>query len=210
MPDASWRRTADSPGRFQFELAESPQALEDALRRERDWGRSVRLVASYARKWKTKKESRPHDLLPHERDFHIPYRHGGQERHWSRIWNHAPGSDYARWVQAPQGTPMADDPLCEVGCPYVVRGFDYDCIGLLWLEDLVWRGDGWAVNLEHVWETAWRKTKSRAKKGEPDALAEILRRLQRGYRILLTRAVRGMYVWISDSETRQYVESCLA
>ena len=32
------------------------------------------------------------------------------------------------------------DPLCEVGCPYVVRGFDYDYVGVLWLSDLVWRG----------------------------------------------------------------------
>lgn len=31
---------------------------------------------------------------------------------------------------------MHQDPLSEVGCPYVVRGFDFDYVGLLWLEDI--------------------------------------------------------------------------
>ncbi|MGE0191699.1 MAG: DNA/RNA helicase domain-containing protein [Planctomycetota bacterium] len=203
VPAPTWRRTATRPGRFGFEIVDTPQALEDALRREADLGRRVRLVASYARPWRTKDEGRPHDLLAHDMDFHIPYAGPDGERHWSRIWNHAPGQDYARWVQAPKGTPMAEDPLAEVGCPYVVRGFDFDVIGLLWLEDLVWRGNAWQADLGHVHESAWRMTKGRAKKGDPAAADELLRRLKRGYRILLSRAVRGIYLWVADEETRE-------
>jgi len=33
-----------------------------------------------------------------------------------------------------------------VGCPYAVRGFDYDYVGILWLNDLVWDGGKWRVN----------------------------------------------------------------
>ncbi|MEM8712965.1 MAG: DNA/RNA helicase domain-containing protein, partial [Planctomycetota bacterium] len=130
---------------------------------------------------------------------------------WSAVWNYAPEQDYTLFVQAPAGSYMADDPLEEVGCPYVVRGFDFDFVGLLWLEDLVWRKDRWVVQLEHVHETAWKNTKAKAKKekGSGPATEELLRRLQRGYRILLTRAMRGVAVWFADKETREHVESLL-
>ncbi len=35
---------------------------------------------------------------------------------------------------------MAQDPLSEVGCPHVVRGFDYDWVGVLWLRESRLRG----------------------------------------------------------------------
>lgn len=207
-PPSTWRAHGVVPGRFRFEISESPQSLEDALRRERDTGRTVRLMASYARPWVTKDKD-PRQLLSMEWDFQLAHEHAGGPRTWSRPWNHAPKGDYARWVQALPGTPMFEDPLCEVGCPYVVRGFDYDCVGLLWLEDLVWRDGAWRVNLQHVHESAWPKTMAAAKKGGPESLAVVLERVVRGYRILLTRAVRGMYVWFADAETRQHVEQAL-
>jgi DUF2075 family protein len=61
------------------------------------------------------------------------------------------------------------------------------------------------VQLEHVHESAWRLTHAAAKKKKPGAEAAVLRLLLRGYRILLTRAIRGMYVWFEDEETRERV-----
>ena len=40
--------------------------------------------------------------------------------------------------------------LSEVGCPYAVRGFDYDYVGILWLDDLIWRGHHWEINAATV------------------------------------------------------------
>jgi DUF2075 family protein len=104
------------------------------------------------------------------------------------------------------------DPLSEVGCPYVVRGFDFDCVGVLWLSDLVWRGDRWVADLAHIHESAWKKSRSSARKekGGGPANDELVRRLQRGYRILLSRAIRGVYVWFEDAETRAKIERELA
>jgi len=109
---------------------------------------------------------------------------------------------------------MYDDPLCEVGCPYVVRGFDWDYVGLLWLSDLVWRHDRWMPQIDHIHESAWKKTLAAAKREqrhEQDgpAMAELRSRLVRGYRILLTRAIRGAYVWCEDPETRERLASFL-
>lgn len=148
-------RTAARPalGKMLFEVVDDPQALEQALRAHARAGDSVRLVAAYGRPWKTKGVRDPHALPPDQRDFDIRFtRNGGQHR-WSKIWNYAPGLDYTFFVQAPPGTRMRDDPLCEVGCPYVVRGFDYSYLGVLWLKDLVWRADRWQFDLKHMQRT---------------------------------------------------------
>jgi DUF2075 family protein len=109
---------------------------------------------------------------------------------------------------------MNANPLCEVGCPYVLRGFDFHYVGLLWLSDLVWRGDRWHVNLDQVHECAWRLPMAAARNGKgrakEEGTAEVIRRLQRGYRILLSRAMQGTLVWFEDAETRDHVEGMLA
>ena len=203
----AWLRERGGP--YEFKVFDDPQALEDALRSHVTAGRSARLLASYARKWKTGGVTRPHSLPDVEKDFNIAYTRNSQPRTWTRIWNYAPEQDYSLFIQAPAGSPTAKDPLCEVGCPYVVRGFDFDYVGLLWCSDLVWRGDRWKVNLDQVHESAWRLTLSAARKGRAGADEAVIERLKRGYRILMSRAMRGTYVWFEDEETRRKVEGML-
>ena len=47
-----------------------------------------------------------------------------------------PGNDYTWYVTGHPAGRISSDPLCEVGCTYAVRGFDYDYVGILWLNDL--------------------------------------------------------------------------
>lgn len=198
--------SATREGGFVFEMVGSPHDLELSLRKEMAKGYSVRLVASYAREWKTKGVSAPHGLPPELKDFEFDISNDTGTAKWSRIWNFAPAMDYTLFVQAPDDSAMHGDPLCEVGCPYVVRGFDYDFMGLLWLSDLVWRGGAWRTDIDHVFETAWPKSIKAAKDGHPEALET---RVKRGYRILLSRAIRGVYVWCEDAETRDHLGKLL-
>jgi hypothetical protein len=204
-----WRRGFGGP--FGFEIASDPEALEEVLRPRIAEGHTARLLASYARKWVTKGEANPHGLQSTAKDFQLEFTREGEPYSWSRIWNFAPEQDYTLFVQAPEGSAMAQDSLCEVGCPYVVRGFDFDYVGVLWLSDLVWRSGHWEADPAHIHESAWKKTlkSSRDAGGRGPKADELLRRLQRGYRILLSRAIRGCYVWFEDAETRSHIESLL-
>lgn len=195
---------------FPIEMTDSPAQLESRLRAHSADGHTVRLLASYAREWKTKGVKAPHGLVAEAKDFCIPIVHEGAPTYWAKVWNYAPDQDYTLFVQAPQHSAMHADPLCEVGCPYVVRGFDWDYVGVLWLNDLVWRTNRWVANMAHVKETAWNKTMAAAKKEHKkaeygDAMHRLQDRIARGYRILLTRGVRGAYVWCEDDETREYL-----
>jgi len=188
-----------------------PEIWEAALRQLVEAGNNVRLLSTYSRPWSTRTATSPHALPGREMDFHEPYLSGGRAKRWSRIWNFVPnGADYTWFVAGHPGGRIALDPLCEVGCPYAVRGFDFDYVGILWLDDLVWRQGAWRVNPENVHETGFdsvtRGARKELKAGRSgQAATELIRRVGQAYRILLTRALKGAYLWVPDTETRTHL-----
>jgi uncharacterized protein len=200
-------RTRHQP--FDFRICTDPFELESNLRESMRDGATARLLSTYSRQWKTRGMTHPHGLPPSKSDFCEEWLVDGHAQTWSRVWNFVPNNsdDYTQWVQAKPGSVMADDPLAEVGCPYAVRGFDYDYVGLLWLEDLVWRDGNWKLHLEHLWESGLSGLVRRARRqhGTGPAYDELLRKVTRAYRILLTRALKGLFVWIKDEETAAHV-----
>ena len=210
-PHNSWRRTTSNPtAPFMFDIVHYPHELDDHLKEKISAGSSARLVSSYARKWITQGIQDPHSLAGSKKDFHLEYSDGANHHSYSKVWNFIPEYQYDLFIQAPTGTPMSIDPLGEVGCPYVVRGFDFDYLGMLWFSDLVWRTDHWDVNLDNIYESAWNLTLGRAKKERKKgiigpATLELINQLKRGYRILLSRALQGIYVWIEDPETKAHI-----
>lgn len=200
---------------FEFKLVDNPVQLEEELRNREKEGNSVRILSSYSREWKTVGAATPHDLPADMQDFCETYVECGQTKTWSRVWNFVPGggTDYTAFIRAVPGFRMAEDPLCEVGCPYAVRGFDYDYVGILWLNDLLWRNNSWEINVDFVHERGIANL-ARATRRENSqtgcATRELLQRTLQAYRILFTRALRGLYLWIPDAGTRQYLAASLS
>jgi len=220
-PSASYDRSgvsasAGSGRMLDFRVFDDPEPWEHLLRERYSQGSSVRILSTYSRKWKTEKAANPHALPPASMDFYEPYEAGGKTRYWSRIWNFVPknGTDYTWYVIGHPAGRIAKDPLCEVGCPYAVRGFDYDYVGILWLNDLTWKDGRWRVNANTVEERGIMRLTATARRETRDghegpATAELLERVAQAYRILFTRALRGVYVWIPDPNTRAHVLASL-
>lgn len=216
-PEARYTNVIPLPTRkrrFEFAVFPTPAEMEDALRQCLRRGRSARLVASYARPWITEQDAAPHERPPSLQDFRILFRdRSRRDQVWARPWNVIPNrDDYSRWVQAIPGTRMSEDPLSEVGCPYAVRGFDFDYVGLLWFGDMRRRDGKWIVSVEDVHESGLRRHIQRAR-AETDQNGEhhraLLQKVMQAYRILLTRAIYGVYTWIEDEETRFFIEASL-
>lgn len=209
-PRSRVRHRAPNSG-FEFRLFNDPAALEIALRKRLNEGFSARLLSSYSVPWKTQRITNPHVLPAEDKDFHIPLPEGAYAKHWSKVWNVTPsGQDYAPFVQGVPGSGVHDDPLSEVGCPYVVRGFDFDYIGLIWLNDFVWvpAERRWVVNLDQVHESGLSRLRFAAQHNAVSR-ERLTGKIAQAYRILLTRPVRGAYLWINDGATRQRVEESL-
>ena len=214
--------------KFHLSVVDYPSEMEEFLRGKIEKGdKSVRILSSYSENWRSKKTLKADHTQEEAYDFILGDKDG---RQFKKYWNNPQGYDI--FVQATEGTKMSKDPLSEVGCPYVIRGFDYNYIGLLWLDDVVRRGDKWMVNFEHAKETANNLTKTRAlgeqrryerSLGLPARTIELVegdnddfpctqaffQTIAQAYRIVLTRAVKGVCIYIKDEETRKYVCSLL-
>lgn len=113
------------------------------------------------------------------------------------------------------GSKITNDPLCEVGCPYTVRGFDYDYVGVLWLDDFQWRSGRFEPQPRNVAESGMSAMPSAAARERGrgpygPSMEQLTRRVGQAYRILLTRALKGAYVWVPDPATKGRILDCLA
>jgi DUF2075 family protein len=193
-----------------FRIFDDPLQMEKALRAKLADHHEVRLLAAFARPWRSKPRTSMRQVNDDDYDFDIPVKTKTGSVRWRKLWNLKEGAfGYTAFVQAPVGSAMYGDPLSQIGCPYVVRGFDYDYVGLLWLSDLVARDGRLAPDARHVHETQLKQTKAAARRGEVGAAERLDTGVKQAYRILLTRGLKGIYIWFEDEATRRHIEAAL-
>ena len=216
---------------FDLDICDYPSEVDDFLRKQIDKGKTVRLLSTYSKKWVSYTHISPdHHEENVDFDFILEDKNG---QSYNKYWN----TNNEAFVQAVPGSKMSVDQLCEVGCAYVVRGFDYDYVGILWLNDVVRRGNHWELRLQNILgkETGCAQSAAKEevlqqyshlrKKDRPDknslnetvvdlnneesAVTKLFVRVAQAYRILMTRAFKGIRLYIEDKETRDYVKSLL-
>jgi uncharacterized protein len=185
------RRTANQlwsgdPG-FAFEVVDSPQELDAIIRSHAEEGHSARLVAGYCWPWSDPDaDGRLHSDV--------------EVAGWSRPWNAKPNAGRLAsgipkshlWASEPGG-------LEQVGCIYTAQGFEFDYVGVVFGDDLVYRPRrGWVGRREFSHDSG-------LKRGLDDEQFTAL--VKNTYRVLLSRGIKGCYVTFTDERTRDFVES---
>jgi uncharacterized protein len=166
---------------FAVHIADSPQELEHALRKQLDAGYSARIAAGFCWPWSDPRTDG--SLVP---DVVIG--------DWSRPWN-------LRGDRAVGGAPpaalWATDPagFAQVGCVYTAQGFEYDWNGVIIGPDLIWRDGHWATIRDANKDPELR---SRSKVTDH----EFGRLVRNVYKVLLTRGMIGTVIYSPDPETR--------
>ena len=156
----------------------SLRELEALTEKAHEKTASVKYYAPYCWEWKSR--SRPGAV-------DIEINDGGYE--FKKQWN--PMDNQYDWYR---------DCIDMVGCVYTAQGLDFDYVGLIWWDDLVWRKDHWEYRMEKVakYDIGFRDSSP-----YPELLLNI-------YRILLTRIKKGIFIWFRDKETEEHFkEICL-
>ena len=84
-----------------------------------------------------------------------------------------------------------------MGCVYTAQGFEFDYIGVIIGKDLIYRSDtGWVGVKEESCDSMVKRSK--------DKFVDLVKNT---YRVLLTRGMKGCYVYFMDEETRKFFES---
>jgi len=184
-PDVMW----DPSEEFDFDVVDSPQELEALIRMRQNEGATARMAAGFCWSW-----SDPCADGTLENDVKLG--------DWTMPWNAKP--DAGRLAPGiPKANNWATDPggVNQVGCVYTAQGFEYDYAGVIFGEDLVWRPrEGWVGQPEFSKDGAVR----RGLKKSDFSFTDLAKHT---YRVLLTRGLRGCYVYFVDKPTRDFVLS---
>ncbi|WP_169742823.1 DNA/RNA helicase domain-containing protein [Muricoccus aerilatus] len=184
-------------GGYDFRIATNVQSIVDELQRLASEGDRCRLVAGFCWRWS---EPRPDGSLPH--DVTDP-----RFRQWSAPWiekgdRYANPSNhrYFRWASD-------EDRFDQVGSIYSVQGFEFDYVGVIFGDDLVIRNGQWCADLTRNKDAQFKEDlRRRASLGHTADAAAQLRNI---YRVLLTRGMKGTFVYFLDDETRSFFEKAL-
>ena len=174
---------------FDLNVLDSVEELEAEMRTRVASGESSRLVAGYCWPW-----SKPKDDGTLVDDVQIG--------DWAMPWNAQPDA-----TRLAKGIPKADfwatdsGGVEQVGCVYTAQGFEFDHVGLIWGNDLVYRSRmGWVGQSTFSHD---RVVKRSATKSE----SEFTRMVAHTYRVLLTRGMKSCSIYFQDRETENFVLS---
>ncbi len=155
--------------------------ISEIDKRESEYGLS-RTVAGFAWKWKTKKYG-------YDGNYDIEI--DGVKLRWN--------SDLNNWIGSKRSTK-------EVGSIYTVQGDDLNYVGVIIGKELIRRKGRMMLNKkEYADGGATRRNRRQVENNEIITDEEILNQILRTYRVLLSRAIKGVYVYVCDDELREYL-----
>ena len=140
-----------------------------------------RMVAGFAWEWKTKRNKYAYDI---EID--------GVKFRWNSTQNNWIGSK-----NAPK----------EVGSIYTVQGDDLNYVGIIIGNDLIYRDGKLMFNRASYADSgAMKRSQRQVANNEKINEADMLEQILRTYRILMNRAVKGVYIYACDNDLKKYLE----
>jgi uncharacterized protein len=176
-----------SKEKFDFQIFDSVRKLHDAIRIKNQVNNRSRIVAGYCWNWISKKDPKAYDIV-------IP------EENYQARWNLASYGN--EWIINPKS-------VDEVGCIHTCQGLEVDYVGVIVGSDFAIENGKLVTN-----------PKGRAKSDKSlngyvgerkinpevaDAKADEL--IRNTYRTLMSRGMKGCYVYFTDPEVKKYFES---
>lgn len=172
---------------YDFKVVDSPNALRDIIFEKNKVNNKARLVAGYCWDWKSKNDKKANDIIIPEHDFAMK-------------WNLA--IDGSLWIQMPNS-------VNEIGCIHTCQGLEVDYVGVIVGKDLIVR------NGKVLVDPSKRSKQDQSIKGykslmekDPEKAKEITRAIIKNtYRTLMTRGMKGCYVYFEDKETEEWFKT---
>ena len=176
---------------YDFQVFQTATELHNVIAQKNLEKNSARVVAGYCWDWLSKKNSDAYDIVLDD---------GKYQRRWNL------SQDGSLWIIAPNSVE-------QVGCIHTCQGLEVDYIGVIFGPDLIVR--------DNVIQTRYREraTVDRRKslagieglmKKNPQKAKELSDEIIKNtYRALMTRGMKGCYVYAADEETRLYFYSML-
>lgn len=173
---------------YDFRVLDSPMELEQLIRQKNEVDGKARLVAGYCWEWVTKKNPEKGVDIAID-DFAMP-------------WNLSGDRTYA----------ISSGSINQIGCIHTTQGLEFSFVGVIIGADLRYQ-DGKVIT---DFSKRAKSDKSLtgligpARKGDREALSKIDTIIRNTYRTLMTRGMKGCYVYCVDPELAEYLKSTIS
>jgi len=172
---------------YDFQIFSSPVDLQKAIIEKNKINNKSRMVAGYCWEWNSKKSKELDDVV-------IP------EHNFSMQWNLT--TDGSLWI-------IGEESVNEIGCIHTCQGLEVDYIGVVVGSDLI------AEENKILTNPAARAKSDRSVKGykklmemnPEEAKARLRAIIKNTYRTLMTRGMKGCYVYFADKGMEAYFRS---
>lgn len=174
---------------YDFRVFDNPTEMHALVALKNRANNRSRVVAGYCWKWPSKKDPNAWDIQLPEFDYH-------------RRWNL--DKDGSLWIITPGS-------VDQVGCIHTCQGLELDYVGVIIGPDLTYK-DGCIVSdatKRASSDKSVRGLKSMLKAEREKTLAIADALVKNTYRTLMTRGMKGCYVYCTDTPLREFLRSRL-
>lgn len=174
---------------YDFKVFNSPEELRKAIVEKNKINNKSRMVAGYCWDWNSKKNPKVNDVV-------IPAHNFGMK--WNLV------VDGSLWIVNPNS-------VNEIGCIHTCQGLEVDYIGVIIGDDLIVR-DGVVIinpNKRSKNDSSVRGYKKLMKEDPEYAKPLLDSIIKNTYRTLMTRGMKGCYIYCTDSETEEYFKNSI-
>lgn len=172
---------------YELKVFDTAEALHEAIEARNSLNKA-RVVAGYCWPWLSKKDPMADDIVI-----------GNYRRQWNL------SQDGSLWI-------IADKSIDQVGCIHTCQGLEVDYIGVIIGPDFIVR-DGQVITSPDQRDKHDKSIRGYKKlsKADPEfAKRETDLIIKNTYRTLMTRGMKGCYVYCTDQETAEYFRAGLA
>ena len=183
-----------SPYDFDLQVMDDPQEMYDKLVEiDKIEGQTARIMAGFCWKWSDQLDENG-DLIKDVviGDFKMPWE---THRNFTK-----PPKGYVKWYEwayKPEG-------IKQVGCIYTAQGFEFDYAGVIIGPDLIYNTETKKIETvkSETSDPMLRSTPTEATMTFDDYVRNI-------YRVLMSRGMKGCYLYIVDEPLRQYFKDLI-
>jgi hypothetical protein len=174
---------------YDLRVVDSPAELHRLIEQKNGKNNRSRVVAGYCWTWPSKKD-------PEAWDIEMP------EFGYRRRWNLS--KDGSLWIMAPNS-------VAEVGCIHTCQGLELDYVGVIIGQDLRCEAERIVTDVSQRARSdqSVKGLKSRAKTAPLEARELADRIIKNTYRTLMTRGMKGCFVYCTDPALATHLRSRL-
>ena len=179
-----------SPGKFEFKIVDSPSELHSMIKEKNATNNKSRVVAGYCWDWISKSN---------RSEFDIQFPEFGFQAEWNLA------SQGGEWI-------IHKGSVEEIGCIHTCQGLELDYVGVIVGPDLIFEAGELQTDPSARAKTdrSLHGYKKEFKVDPESASSKADEIIRNTYRTLMSRGMKGCYVYFTDEVTAEYFKSQLA